>query len=194
MKLSMVLLSVPLLAALGGCGKGDDGRSVLSTVSEKVEAKVAHEMATQDLTLDGHGSGVAAAALTPQGDLLIDGRKVPMNDEQRALALAYRTELAAIASAGAAVGMQGAELATHALAEAASSVVDGDTRSVEERIRGEADKIKVSAQAICDRLPALLKAQAELSAAVPEFAPYADVDHSDISDCDSRIDEKSARA
>lgn len=193
MKTSLVLVSLPLLLALGACGKSDDGRSVLSTVSEKVEAKVAHEMATQNLTLDGKG-GTAAAELTPEGDLLIDGKKVPMNAGQRELALKYRTELAAIASAGATVGLQGAELATQALAEAASSVVDGDTRSVEERIKGRADGIRKSAQALCDRLPALLEAQTALAAAVPEFAPYADADHTDIDECQSDLDEEATKA
>lgn len=187
MKTSLMLVSLPLVLALGGCGKSDDGRSVLSTVTEKVEAKVAHEMATQNLTLDGK-DGIAAAELTPEGDLLIGGKKVPMTAEQRALSLKYRTELAAIASAGAAVGMQGAELATQALAEAASSVVDGDSRSVEQRIQGQADEIRKSARALCDRLPGLLKAQAELAAAVPEFAPYADVDRTDIDECESDIE------
>jgi hypothetical protein len=197
MKSSMVMLSVPLLLALGGCGKDDDGRNVLSTVSEKGEAKVAQEMATQNLTLDGK-DGIAAAELTPEGDLIVDGKKVPMDAGQRTLALRYRSELAAIASAGAAVGVQGAELATHALAAAASSVVDGDPRSVEERIQGQTDEIRKSARAICDRLPALLKAQTELVVAVPQFAPYADADHTDIDECESDLesdlDEEATKA
>ena len=45
------------------------------------------------------------------------------------------------------------------------------------------DSIEVAAMALCDRLPALYQSQQALAAAVPEFAPYADMDESDIDDC-----------
>ncbi len=184
MKTPIALLSLALVLGLGACQRADDDDklSVLDKVTEKVEDKVRHQMATQSLKLDG-GNGLPSAELTIHGDLLIDGEKIAMTDAQRALALDYRSEVAAVAEAGAAIGMQGAELATQAMAEAARSVIDGDARSVEQRIEGKADAIRASAKALCDRLPGLLAAQAALAAAVPEFAPYADADKDMVSDC-----------
>ena len=48
-------------------------------------------------------------------------------------------------------------------------------------------------QALCDRLPQLLAAQDAFVAAVPEFAPYADANRDDISECDARVDDRSVR-
>ena len=183
MKTPIALLSLALVLGLGACQRADDDKlSVLEKVTGKVEDKVRHQMATQSLKLNG-ADGLPAAELTIQGDLLIDGEKIAMTDAQRALALDYRSEVAAVAEAGAAIGMQGAELATQAMAEAARSVIDGDARSVEQRIEGKADAIRASAKALCDRLPGLLAAQAALAAAVPEFAPYADADKDIVGDC-----------
>ena len=43
---------------------------------------------------------------------------------------------------------------------------------------------------ICVQLPALLETQQQLSASLPEFAPYANMDQSDIDDCIQDIAEE----
>ena len=157
--------------------------SVLGKVAGKVATKIRDKMATENITLDAKG-GAAKAEITPQGDLHIDGKPVALDDAQRALLLDYRTQIAAIAGAGAEIGVQGADLATKAMKESLGAVMSGnDPGEVEKRIEAQADGIRAAALRLCDRMPAMLAAQRAAAAAIPAFAPYATMDESDIDDC-----------
>ena len=57
------------------------------------------------------------------------------------------------------------------------------TAAVEEKTKEKAKEIEATAMALCERLPALYQSQQALAEAVPEFAPYAEMDESDIDDC-----------
>lgn len=157
--------------------------SVLGKVAGKVAAKVRDKMATENISLDGDGNA-PKAEITPRGDLWIDGKQVTLDDTQRGLLLAYRTEISGIASAGAEIGIQGADLATKAMKESLGAVLSGnDPGDVEKRIEAEADGIRVAALKLCDRMPGMLQAQRAAAAAIPQFAPYATMDESDIDEC-----------
>ena len=95
---------------------------------------------------------------------------------------------AIVAEAGAEVGIQGAAIATAAMKEAAKAALSGDKTSIEERMKAQTDAIKVSAQALCDRLPALLDAQRAAAELVPEFKPYANMDEKDIMECSADLE------
>ncbi|GGA76502.1 hypothetical protein GCM10011521_13430 [Arenimonas soli] len=177
----LFLLLVPTLA-LAGCGGKDDAGRELS-LSEKVTREVREEMARENLDVGG-GKDLPHAELTPEGELLIDGKPVGLDPAQRELALAYRGNIAAIAEAGAGIGLQSAELAKDSIVLAFQGLASGEgTASVEEKTREKAKEIEATAKALCDRLPALYQSQQALAAAVPEYAPYADMDESDIDDC-----------
>lgn len=137
-------------------------------------------MRTDDKTAS---DGRPSAQITPQGDLIIDGRTVDSDAAQRALLLAYRRQIEAIASAGMDIGVQGADLGVRAATDAISSIFSGDTEGVEARVNAEAAKIEASAKRLCDLLPGLLQAQQALSATLPAFAPYATLKPSDIDEC-----------
>src|SRR5690606_11483807 len=57
------------------------------------------------------------------------------------------------------------------------------TEQMEKRVEAEAEKLEATAMQLCERLPGLLASQQALAAAVPEFAPYARMETSDIEDC-----------
>lgn len=178
------------LAACGG-GGGDEAagaRTGWAGIAEKAQAEMRKEMATGNLDIGKPAAGLPRAALSPQGDLVIDGKTVAISAEQRQKLLAYRGKLAGVAEAGAEVGLQGAAIATTAMKEAAKAALSGDKTSIEERMKPQAEAIKVAAQALCDRLPALLDAQRAAAEAVPEFRPYATMDEKDINEC--TVDEK----
>ena len=145
-------------------------------------------MATQDLDISEGVAGLPRASLSPQGDLVIDGKTIAITPEQRERLLDYRTQLAGVAEAGAEVGIQGAAIATAAMKEAAKAALSGDKTSIEERMKTQTDAIKVSAQALCDRLPALLEAQRAAAELVPEFKPYANMDEKDILECSADVE------
>lgn len=129
------------------------------------------------------GSGLPKAEISPQGDLLIDGKAIVLDDAQRQLLLAHRENVVAIAQAGVAIGIQGAQLGAEAAKGAITSALAGKGEAFEQRMQAEAEKIKTSALVLCDRLPPLLTSQQALAAAVPAFQPYATLDAGDIEDC-----------
>ncbi len=177
----LLLLLVPTLALAGCGGKDDDGREL--SLSEKVTREVREEMARENLDLGG-GKGLPQAELTPEGELLVDGKPVGLDPAQRELALAYRGNVAAVAEAGAGIGLQGVELAKDSIVLAFKGIASGQgPDAAEVQAKEKAKEIEAQAQALCDRLPALYQSQQDLAAAVPEFAPYADMDESDINDC-----------
>ncbi len=147
----------------------------------------------------GRGNpGLPKAEITPQGDLLIDGKTVAVDETQRRLLLDHRANVVAVVQASIAMGMQGAELGMQgaslgmkAAAGALKSVFSGNTDEFEKQMEAEGKRIeaegrRIEAEAnrmICEHLPALLASQNALAAALPEFRPYADMNESDIKNC-----------
>jgi hypothetical protein len=122
--------------------------------------------------------------ITPQGDLLIDGKAVSINAKQRAMLLEYRAHVITLAETGMDIGVQGADLATKAMGEAFKGIFSGKSeKDIEKTVEAEADKIKQSAAKLCGSLPAMLASQQKLAASVPEFKPYATMTQEDIDDC-----------
>lgn len=171
------------------------GRSVEKAM-DKARAKLATEnISLTDFHASGNHKGVVVttddqsddtrpkAEITPQGELLIDGRKIEANAQQHALLLQYRKQIEAVAGAGMDIGVQGAELGVKAATEAIKGIFSGNPDDVEQRVEAEAEQIKLSARKLCDQLPAMLETQTALAAAMPEFRPYATMDEDDIDDC-----------
>lgn len=180
---ALLALSSLGLAACGGSDQPEDPKTGWDGIAQKARDGIREEMATQNLDISEGVAGLPSASLSPQGDLVIDGKTIDLTPEQRQRLLAYRSQLAAVAEAGAEVGIQGAEIATTAMKEAAKAALSGDKASIEERMKAQTDAIKVAAQALCDRLPALLASQRAAAELVPEFKPYANMDEKDIQDC-----------
>jgi len=164
-----------------GVAPSSRASGVFAGVADKARTKIAE----QNLSLDSDADGAPKAELTPEGDLLIAGNKVIVTPEQHELLVEHRKILEKIASAGVAIGMQGADLAGKAISNAISGVFSGDTAGSKARIESEAGKVKASARQLCDELPMLLESQQKVAAAVPEFRPYARMTEEDVKDCHS---------
>lgn len=131
----------------------------------------------------GGANGLPHAEVTPQGDLLIDGKMTSMTSAQHALLMDYRRQVISVAETGMAVGVQGADLAGKAVLEVVAGVLHGDTDAAGKRIEAEGKKIEVSAKQICLQLPAMFATQQQLATSLPAFAPYATMKQADIEDC-----------
>jgi hypothetical protein len=180
-------------AAPGESPKGFIGRQV-----EKAITEARQELRTQNISInDGfnlnvngkqvHSSdaGLPKAEITPQGDLLIDGKAVALDAGQRERLLAYRGHLIGIAEAGMAIGAQGADIAGEALAGVAGAIFGGKEgeQAFEQRMEAQGKKIEAEAVKLCTLLPGLLASQQSLAASLPAFKPYARMTQQDIDDC-----------
>jgi hypothetical protein len=179
------------LAGLSGCNASEpSAEPPAPSITEQgglgamATAELRQELATENLTLDNDDGKLPKAELSPSGELLIDGKAVPLDARQQAIALDYRSQMAGVALAGAEVGLQGAALAKIAMKEAAKAVFGGNQAEMEARIEAEAEGVKTAALALCGRLPELLASQTRFAEAVPEFVPYARMTQKDIEECE----------
>lgn len=184
---------------LGACGNtpaDDAAREAERAIAEvkvemsHLEREVREELATGNIDFGGdHHMGSddstndSDAEITPEGDLLIDGKPVEVDAQERAMLLAYRQQITDVALAGARIGVQGAELATTAMGEAFRGILTGNTEEMEARIEAEAAKIEAHVVVLCDRLQPLLETQQALAASIPELEPYATMNQEDVDQC-----------
>ena len=208
MQLRHITTALLATALFAGCGKppspetdaGPGETGATTAVGRQVERAIGEarrKLETGNIRLNGRGNGLhiggvglgeqnpdlPEAEITPAGDLIVDGRQVPLDDGQREAVLAYRARLLDVAGAGMSIGAKGADLGMRAAGEAMKGIFTGNAEEVGRRIEAEAEKLKADAKGICDRLPPLLAAQDALAARVPEFAPYAGLDADDVSGC-----------
>lgn len=123
------------------------------------------------------------AELTPSGELLIDGKPVPVNAQQHAMLVQYRQALMAVAERGMALGVQGADLGGQAVGEVFKGLMSGNTDQIDKNINAKASKLEAEATLLCKDLRPVQELQQQLAAALPQFAPYATMKASDIDDC-----------
>jgi hypothetical protein len=131
------------------------------------------------------------AEITPQGDLLIAGKKVPATPAQQALLMNYRQQIIGIADAGMDIGSRGADLGISAAKQAVWGALSGKSdKDIDAAIKPQTDKIEAAAAQLCKRMPDLLAAQQKLAAEMPEFRPYATMQQKDIDDCGKDMKDK----
>ena len=154
------------------------GRSVY-----KATVKAREKMAVSNISVSENASTLPKAEITPQGDLLIGGKQVTIDEKQRALLLEHRANVTAVALAGMEIGVQGADLGMRAAGEAIKGIFSGNNEDIEKKVEAEAENIKAAAAKLCNKLPALQASQQALAAAIPEFKPYASMKQVDVDRC-----------
>ena len=194
-----LLSCLPLL----GCGNSDNttpadpatGSAKEPTTFIGKAVKDATDSARKELAKENFDisvTGYPKAEISPAGELLIDGKAVALNAEQKALLVEYRGHIVKVAEAGMGVGVEGADLAGKAMSEAIKGVFTGNTDQIEKNIDAEAEGIKASAQKLCVLLPPMKATQDKLAAALPAFKPYARMEQQDIDECMSDQNSSSA--
>ncbi|MFC3715663.1 DUF2884 family protein [Luteimonas soli] len=183
---------IACLALLGGCNRnepppaaqapGSGADTALGRTLGKVAEKVRTKLENQNITLSSSKAD-AKAEITPQGDLLIAGKKVETDEAQRELLLEYRAGIIAVAAAGTDIGMKGADFGLRTAGKALRGVFSGNGDQVEAEIEADAREFEAQARKICEHLAPMLETQQKLVEKLPEFKPYATMDQSDIDDC-----------
>jgi hypothetical protein len=142
-----------------------------------------------DLNVNGHhmhrDTGLPKAEISPQGDLLIEGKSVAINASQRTQLINYRGHIVAIADAGMQIGAKGADIAGVALNGVVGAIFGGKQgeANFKQRMDAQGKKIEVEAMKLCMQLPPMLASQQALAASLPAFKPYATMTQGDIDDC-----------
>ena len=183
----------------------DSPKSFIGRHVDKALDEARKELATQnisisdgfDINVNGHqvhhpDAGLPKAEITPQGDLLIEGKAVSITPAQRQELLTYRARIIGIAEAGMAIGGKGADLAGEALGGVVGVIFGGKEgeKAFEQRMEAQGKKMEAEAMKLCTQLPGLLSSQQALAASLPEFKPYARMTQADIDDCGKDVKGK----
>ena len=210
------LLAIALLAAAPlfnaqaadqDTGIGSEIRQELANARKEVRvemAKARQELDTGNLRLDkgfqfgAHDTTTSKRAkadlpqgeITPQGDLLIDGKRQAIDAGQRRQLLVYRGQVIAVAKAGIDVGQRAADAALEAVGNGSfvGLLFGAMTGSLERRVeRVVKQEIEPAVRGICRQLPAMMDSQQRLSASLPQFRPYATLESDDVANCEREI-------
>lgn len=210
-KATLALCLLSPLAVLAGepapTGINAEIRQEMSEAREEVRtelAKARQEMRTENLRIDNslqfddHGeapSDLPRAEVTPQGDLLIEGKAQAIDAGQRAQLLAYRGQVVEIALTGIEAGQRTAEAALDAVGDASwvglmfSAMTGRLERNIERTVQHH---LEPAMQDICRRLPAVRASQQQLASSLPQFRPYANLEPGDVEDCENLIQQEFA--
>ena len=205
MKLHQLLTPVVLgLALAGPASAGHDTTGIRAEIRQELAearrevrvdlAEARRELETGNLRLDDSlvigqrrkdMPELPRAEITPQGDLLVEGRPQPIDAGQRRDLLAYRGQVIELAKAGIDIGQRSAEAALAAVDVSFASLLFGAvTGGLERRIeRTVARELEPAVRGLCRQLPALMASQQQLAASVPAFRPYARLRRDDLDDC-----------
>ena len=200
-----LLASVPFSAAHAHdtpAGIGAEVRQELATARKEVRvelAKARRELETESLRVDnglqfGDSSRgdkrLPRAEITPQGDFLIEDKRVAIDVTQRRQLLAYRARVLEVAKYGIEIGQRSADVALDAVGNGSviGLVWGGLTGSLERRIERTIKlQIEPAVRGLCRQLPALRDSQQRLAADLPQFKPYATLEADDIDDCEADV-------
>lgn len=202
-----LLASIPLLACSeppappappASTAGNDSPKGMIGRQVEKAIAEARQELRTGNISIsdgfninvNGHeihskDANLPKAEISPQGDLLIEGKPVAVNAAQRQQLLAYRGRIIGMAEAGMAIGVQGADIAGEALTGVVGAIFGGKEggQAFEQRMEAQGKKIEAEAVKLCTQLPGLLSTQQALATSLPAFKPYARMTQEDIDDC-----------
>ena len=176
--------------------------SMISGEIQKAMEEAKQELATKNIDVNnvhvgkGHSDKTSQpkAEITPQGELLIAGKKVASTPAQQVLLMDYRQQIIGIAEAGMDIGTQGADLGIQASKAALWGAFSGKSdKDIEAAIKPQTDKIQAAALQLCKRLPDMLSSQQKLAAAMPDFRPYATMEQKDIDDCGKEMTDKEGK-
>lgn len=146
------------------------------------------KLATENVTLTAEDGNVPDAAITPRGDFLIAGKRVPLTGQQRKEVAVYRAQYIEIAREGIAIGHEGIEAGRRAVVPMVFAALFGASdheiqASMDKRLGG----VREAAMKLCDRLPDLMATDQQLAADLPAFQPYATLTQKRIDDCSKNV-------
>ena len=129
------------------------------------------------------------AHITRAGDLVIDGKTIAINAQQRRDLLSYRKQVISVAKAGIDGGEKAAMAALELTDTSLMALMFGAfTGSLERRVEKTVKQhIQPMVLQICHSLPELRASQQALAGSLPAFRPYATLEADDYKDCERDV-------
>jgi hypothetical protein len=165
--------TIALVALLAGC----DGETIIGSDSGF------HHLTLRNGVLTAHAQGQPDAVIDAAGELRIDDKPIAVTPAQRDLLKKYYGDVVAIRQAGIETGKAGAAMAGHAIGAVASGLAHGDPDSIGPNIEAHAKDIEAKAMVICNNVASLRADENAITAALPAFKPYANIDVHEVDDC-----------
>ena len=130
------------------------------------------------------------AEITPQGDFLIEDKRIGIDITQRRQLLDYRARVVEVGKYGIDIGERSAEAALDAVGNGSviGLLFGAFTGSIERRVeRVVREQVEPAVRGLCRQLPGLHGSQQRLAASLAEFRPYATLEADDVDDCETDV-------
>lgn len=128
------------------------------------------------------------ARITAAGALIIDGKSVPVTDQQKVKLLEYSGTVKDMETQGMKLGMDAAGFALDVVGDVFAALLSGeDENSIDKEANARAKKFKQRALPICKDVQTLKRLQDELTADIQSFKPFAIIAGKDADDCERDI-------
>lgn len=171
-----VLLAAALAAAFAGaCSRMPEGSVHVSVID--------HISMSGDRVLVRGGD--QRAEIGPDGAIAIDGKSLALSPTQRAAGREFYAQAMGMSRDGAAIGKAGAAMAGQVLSTVAQDLRDGRTDQTGAKVEAQAEQLQEQAMKMCERVDSLRSAQQQLTAQLPQFAPFARITATTGDECRS---------
>ncbi len=157
-------------------------QSAQAEPSENELQKKLEQIATQPLRLFSE-KVIPYSTIAANGDFIVLGAAVAIDDTQRAQLVAYRQQLLIVVQSGVEIGDRSQDFIAEKLSELVGDVFEDEPTQPDDTSKSDGADLKAAGKRICDTLPLLLKEQDALVAVLPEFRPYAHFDQADVASC-----------
>ncbi|HET7396349.1 MAG TPA: DUF2884 family protein [Gammaproteobacteria bacterium] len=139
-----------------------------------------------DVIIDNDAGG--EARITTSGTLFIDGKAVPVTDQQKVNLLEYANSVKDMETQAIRLGMDAAGFAMGVVGDVIADLLSGeDEDDINKHANARAKEFKKRALPICKDVRSLQLLQNELTANIPAFKPFAVIEDKDSRDCEHEI-------
>ncbi|HET7649399.1 MAG TPA: DUF2884 family protein [Gammaproteobacteria bacterium] len=128
------------------------------------------------------------ATITTDGGLVINGKSVPVSDQDRIKLMQYNSTVKDIENRGIKLGMDATGFALDVVADVIGDLLSGESEEeIDKHANARAHRFKQKALPICEDVHTLKQIQDTLSADIPSFKPFAVIEGRDADDCEHDI-------
>lgn len=139
-----------------------------------------------DVVIDNSQGG--EAHITTSGLLIVDGKTIPVTDQDKIRLMQYNNTVKDIEDRGIKLGMDATGFALDVVADVIGDLLSGESEEeIDKHADARADKFKLKALPICRDVHTLKQIQDTLSADIQSFKPFAVIEGRDADDCEHDI-------